>query len=205
MFTHGEIWTAIDRLAKCHGMTVSALARRGGLDPTAFNRSKRLAPDGRPRWPSTESIAKVLAATGSSLAEFAVLTGRETSRLPVIGLEEAAQDGRFDAQGRPAGTGWGTLDVPWLPDARAFALRVTGTALEPVYRGGDHIVLSPAAPARPGDRVAARTRGGAVLVGRLAARTALAVEIGSFDPARPPHALAPAGIDWLVRIVWASQ
>ena len=60
MIRHAEIWRAIDRLAAKHGLTASGLARRAGLDATAFNKSKRKGPSGKPRWPSTESVAKIL-------------------------------------------------------------------------------------------------------------------------------------------------
>lgn len=70
MFTHGQIWRAIDRLAERNELSVSGLARKAGLDPTTFNPSKRIAADGRPRWPSTESVAKVLETTDTSLEEF---------------------------------------------------------------------------------------------------------------------------------------
>ena len=77
MLTHDRIWAALDQLAKQAGLSPSALAIRAGLDATAFNKSKRTAPDGRPRWPSTESIAKALAATGTSFTEFAALVEGE--------------------------------------------------------------------------------------------------------------------------------
>ena len=41
MLTHAQIWSAIDRLAARAGLTASGLARRAGLDPTTFNKSKR--------------------------------------------------------------------------------------------------------------------------------------------------------------------
>ena len=69
MFSHDRIWAAIDALATRNRMSASGLARRAGLDPTTFNKSKRAAGDGRPRWPSTELIAKVIEATGSSIEE----------------------------------------------------------------------------------------------------------------------------------------
>ena len=65
MLSHDSIWAAIDRLAEQHSLTPSGLARRAGLDPTSFNKFKRVGADGRMRWPSTESIAKVLEATGA--------------------------------------------------------------------------------------------------------------------------------------------
>ena len=68
--SHSRIWTAIDDLAARHRLSVSALARRAGLDPTTFNISKRFSPNGRPRWPSTESLAKALSAIDESLENF---------------------------------------------------------------------------------------------------------------------------------------
>lgn len=69
--THEQLWDALDALAKHAGLSPSGLAKKAGLDATAFNKSKRVAANGRPRWPSMESIAKALAATGVSFREFA--------------------------------------------------------------------------------------------------------------------------------------
>lgn len=70
MFTHEDIWRGIDRLASSFGYSPSGLAKQAGLDPTSFNKSKRISPDGKPRWPSTESISKILAVTGATLSDF---------------------------------------------------------------------------------------------------------------------------------------
>ena len=67
---HADVWAAIDQLAKDYGLSPSGLARKAGLDPTTFNKSKRVSPDGKPRWPSTESISKVLDATGATIRDF---------------------------------------------------------------------------------------------------------------------------------------
>ena len=48
-------------------------AKAAGLDPTTFNKSKRITVEGRPRWPSTESISKALTATGTTLQNFVAL------------------------------------------------------------------------------------------------------------------------------------
>ncbi|MEM7679508.1 MAG: orotate phosphoribosyltransferase [Pseudomonadota bacterium] len=69
MFTHDQIWTGIDRLASAFGYSPSGLAKKAGLDATSFNKSKRISPDGKPRWPSTESISKVLAVTGATMSD----------------------------------------------------------------------------------------------------------------------------------------
>lgn len=70
MLTHDQIWQSIDRLAQGHGYSPSGLAKKAGLDPTTFNKSKRVSADGKPRWPSTESIAKILSVTGATMSEF---------------------------------------------------------------------------------------------------------------------------------------
>ena len=75
MLTHAQIWRAVDALAERHGLSPSGLAKRAGLDPTSFNKSKRGDASGKLRWPSTESISKILAATGTSLADFVTLIG----------------------------------------------------------------------------------------------------------------------------------
>src|ERR1700712_2584994 len=103
MLTHPQIWRAIDALAARHGMSPSGLARLGGLDPTTFNKSKRGAANGKLRWPSTESLAKVLAATGSSLDEFTALVGKggagSVRMVPLIGMAQAGNEGFFDDSG----------------------------------------------------------------------------------------------------------
>ena len=55
-----QIWDAIDKLAKQNGLSLSGLAKKSGLDPTIFNKSKRLRHDGKKRWPSLESLNKIL-------------------------------------------------------------------------------------------------------------------------------------------------
>jgi phage repressor protein C with HTH and peptisase S24 domain len=95
MLTHGQVWGALDRLAERAGLSPSGLARRAGLDPTTFNKSKRITPDGRERWPSTESLAKALAATGSSIDTFVQLIGDHGRDVqsPLLALSEAVRRG----------------------------------------------------------------------------------------------------------------
>jgi len=83
MFSHSRVWAAIDALAQQNDMSVSRLARNAGLDPTTFNKSKRTANDGRLRWPSTESLSKIITATGIRFEQFAELMGRDNAGYPV--------------------------------------------------------------------------------------------------------------------------
>lgn len=209
VLTHEQIWTALDRLATRAGLSPSGLARRSGLDPTTFNKSKRVTRDGRARWPSTESVAKALAATGSSLDSFVQLIadgGRAMRTVPLLDFTEAAARGQFDENGHPAGKGWREMALPLAAtDEHAYALDISGDALKPVYRDGDVIVVSPAAPIRRGDRVVAKTRDGVVLATELRRRTAKVIELLPLNPSRNPHILAAGDVVWIARIVWASQ
>lgn len=210
MLRHQDIWRGIDRLAAAQGLSVSALARQAGLDPTTFNKSKRTAGGGRARWPSTESIAKLLEATDTPIGEFAAMMQGEPGmpfglRIPVIGHAQAGRSGFFDDAGFPVGEGWDELDFPNLGDPNAYALEISGDSMEPVYRDGDIIVVSPSANVRRGDRVVARTRDGEVMVRRLARKTAKKVELQSLPPAGPDRTLEIEEVDWLARIVWTSQ
>ena len=211
---HEDIWRALDTLAAEHGMSTSGLARRAGLDPTTFNPSKRRMPDGRERWPSTESLAKVLRATGTELGQFtALVTGARTlpagaraaRRIPLIGLAQAGADGFFDDGGYPVGGGWDEVALPEIADPNAYALEISGDSMEPVFRDGDLVIVSPAAPIRRGDRVVVRTRDGGVMAKQLQRRSARRVELLSLNPAHPSYSFELVEIAWMHRIVWASQ
>ena len=215
---HDDIWRALDTLAAEYGLSTSGLAKRAGLDPTTFNRSKRRMPDGRARWPSTESVAKVLDATGASLEAFTALVsgaralasggagrGGAARRIPLIGLAQAGGEGFFDDGGYPVGGGWDEVSLPDIADPTAYALEISGESLEPVFRDGDLVIVSPAAPIRRGDRVVVRTAAGEVMAKQLARRSARRIELRSLNPAHQDYSFDLAEVAWMHRIVWASQ
>ncbi|KAA0677313.1 S24 family peptidase [Azospirillum brasilense] len=210
MLKHADIWRAIDRLAAQHGLSASGLARRAGLDPTTFNKSKRTTGDGKLRWPSTESVSKVLEATGASLSEFVSLVGDSAGagslqRVPVIGYAQAGNAGFFDDAGFPSGVGWDELLFPSIGDPHAYALEIAGDSMDPVYRDGDTIIVSPAAQIRRNDRVVVRTKGGEVMAKQLLRETATKIELISINRAHPDRSIPRAEVAWMARIVWASQ
>jgi phage repressor protein C with HTH and peptisase S24 domain len=206
MLTHAQIWRAIDQLAERHGLSASALAKRAGLDPTTFNRSKREQPDGRARWPSTESIAKILAATGASLDDFMALIGGGTRRaIPLIGFAQAGRGGYFDDAGFPVGGAWDEIEFPNVGDEHAYALEIAGDSMLPLYRDGDVVVVSPAAVTRRGDRVIVKTREGEVMAKELKRRTAKTVELRSLNPEHADRVFQEGEIAWIARVLWASQ
>ena len=209
MLSHPQVWAAIDRLAARYGYSASGLAKKAGLDPTSFNKSKRITPEGRPRWPSTESIAKVLAATGASVEEFMSLLSKKVRRpalpVPLIGFAEAGSGGYFDDGGFPVGSGWDEISFPDVDDEHAYALEVSGNSMEPLYRKGDILIISPAARLRQGDRVVVKTKSGEVLAKELKRRSAKSVELRSLNPAHKDRTLPASDVIWIARIVWAKQ
>lgn len=205
---HAQIWRAIDALAARRGMSASALARAAGLDPTTFNKSKRQAPDGKARWPSTESVTRALAAAETNWDEFAALlagrAGGAGRAIPIVGMARAGADGFFDDQGFPVGADE-TVRFPDLGEDRVYALEIAGDSMEPTFRAGDLVIVQPAAPVRRGDRVVVRTRAGEVMAKVLGRRNEQTVELVSINPAYATRELAIADVDWIARILWASQ
>ena len=208
VLTHGQVWTALDRLAERAGLSPSGLARRAGLDPTTFNKSKRIAGDGRERWPSTGSVSKALAATNASIDTFVQLIGdgaHSQHSVPLLALAQAGSGGHFDDKGIPSGKGWDETALPSAGDEHAYALEISGDQMKPAYRDGDIIVVSPGTPIRRGDRVVVKTAAGEVMVKELKRRTAKALELQSLNPAQADRTLAANDVAWIARIVWASQ
>src|ERR1700750_91896 len=214
---HDDIWRALDTLAAENGLSAAGSARRSGLDPTTFNPSKRRMQDGRARWPSTESVAKVLDATGASLEAFTALVSgaralasngiaRNVSRrIPLIGFTQAGSDGYFDDGGYPVRGGWDEVTLPEIGDPNAYALEISGDSMEPVFRDGDMVIVSPAAPIRRGDRGVGRTDAGEGMAKQLARRSARRIELRSLNPAHPNYSFDLSEVTWMHRIVWASQ
>jgi phage repressor protein C with HTH and peptisase S24 domain len=206
--THSQVWTALDRLAERAGMSPSGLAKRSGLDPTTFNKSKRVTADGRERWPSTESVAKALAATNSSIDTFVQLIGdgaRSLQSVPMLGFAQAGSGGYFDDNGFPAGKGWDEVALPSANDEHAYALEISGDSMKPAYRDGDIIVVSPGTAIRRGDRVVVKTSDGEVMVKELKRRTTRTLELQSLNSAHADRTFDAADVEWIARIVWASQ
>jgi phage repressor protein C with HTH and peptisase S24 domain len=213
MLTHAQLWTALDRLAARAGLSASGLAKAAGLDPTSFNRSKRITPTGRARWPSTESVAKALTATQTSVDVFVQLIG-ETAHtiaqtLPQIGFattgNPAERSGAFDDAGIPVGKGWDEIAFPGIDDENAYAIEVGGNSLEPVYRDGTVLIVSPNASIRRGDRIMVKTKDGKVTVNELKRRTSKVIELRSLSPPPTERTVQLRDVLWMQRVVWASQ
>lgn len=230
MLSHDRVWAAIDALAERYSLSASGLAKLAGLDSTAFNKSKRLSADGRPRWPSTESLAKIMEATGASLEEFVALVEgglsvrirsrpgagkgampgfldgpRQRPTVPLVGFAQAGAGGFFDDAGFPVGHGHDLIELPARATDTSYALQVQGDSMLPLYRDGDVLIVEPGATVRKGDRVVVKTAGGEVMAKVLERQTPKAIVLLSINPAHPDRELPRAEVEWMARIVWASQ
>lgn len=213
MLSHERVWAAIDSLAERYDLSASGLAKRAGLDSTAFNKSKRTSADGRPRWPSTESLSKILEATGASVDDFFLLVRGGANRplrgaepvVPLIGFAQAGSGGFFDDAGFPVGQGWDLVELPSSTRDGAYALEVQGDSMLPLYRNGDRLVVDPAETVRRGDRVVVKTQAGEVMAKVLARQTQKQIELHSLNPDHPTRTVQMTDVEWVARIVWASQ
>jgi len=214
MLSHQDIWAALDRLADKFAMSPSAIARQAGLDPTTFNKSKRHGADGKERWPSSESLAKVLNALGVNFQDFAALTAKSQAgrlsvaigaNVPLLRISQARADGFFDHEGHPVGEGWDEIRMPGVSDDHIFALQISGEAMLPILRDGDRAIVSPNANIRSGDRVIVKTRSGEVMAKSFDKMNAASAQFISLNIDIPSRAIPLKDIQWMARIVWISQ
>ena len=212
MLSHKDVWHGIDQLAARSGYSASGLARRAGLDPTTFNKSKRITGEGKPRWPSTESVAKILAATKTSMAEFVGLMYGQPGvltiggpRLRSLAWSRLSKEDVLDPAGFPQGDAWEEIEIPLTDDRQAYVIELDEDIAPPAFRRGDLLVVSPSSSVRRGDRVVLRTRQGPVEIGILTRRTAQRLTLANVLGSGPEHGVATGDIAWLGRIVWVSQ
>ncbi len=200
--THDWIWQAIDALASRQNLTTSGLAKLAGLDATAFNRSRRFSQDGRPRWPSTESIAKILDVTRTSLDEFAELA----SDAPEPKNQPAALFDGIPVLGEihNAKVTQGAAAVG-LERVTQFALLIADGSLEPVYSRGNTLIVSATEPLRAGDRVIVKPAGLQPLPRLLTKETGQRIELASLQREPERLHLQRHAIDWIARIMWVRQ
>ena len=213
MLTHKQVWEGIEQLAKRNNLSTSGLAKRSGLDPTTFNKSKRTTRQGKARWPGTESISKILDATTTSMRDFVELMhagdGRAvrllSQRLRCIRLADLEQGTGIDASGFPGEGPWEEIDFPLIEDDQAYVVELDRDLAAPIYRSGDLVVVSPSSSVRRGDRVLARRKTGELTLGLLARRTAQRVVLDDVRADQREQTIETAELAWLARIAWLSQ
>lgn len=212
MLTHKQVWDGIDRLAAAHKLSASGLAKKAGLDPTTFNKSKRITKQGKARWPSTESLSKILEATGSAMREFVELMHGEgkggtalATRLRCMALSDIDKSGSLDSSGFPVGNAWEDIEHPAIEDENAYAIELDRDIAPPCYRSGDIAVVAPGSSIRRSDRLIARHRRGELLFGVLVRRTAQRVVLSDLSGSGAEENYDADEILWMARIVLISQ
>ncbi|MCL2672816.1 MAG: helix-turn-helix transcriptional regulator [Alphaproteobacteria bacterium] len=210
--THREIWTAIDRLAARNDLSTSGLAIKAGLNPTTFNPSKRVNRSGRQRWPSTESVHKILEISGTSAVEFlglvengdnAGLAGMAS--IPLGSFEQHTTRVQFNEKGKPLkSSGWDAITFPGqLPDD-LFALEITGKEYSPILLEGDRLIASAKLAPRRGDRVIVATLNDQIILGIFTRATTSSVEFTDLSTQRN-YSMPVASVRWIARILWIGQ
>jgi phage repressor protein C with HTH and peptisase S24 domain len=212
MLTHKAIWRGIDLLAERKGLSASGLAKKAGLDPTTFNKSKRITKQGKSRWPSTESVAKILDATTTSMAEFVGMIdeGADAGAMPArrircLSFSQLEREQAFDASGFPQAGPWEDIEFPGIGDESAYAIELDQDVAPPVLRAGDMLVVSPRSSVRRHDRILCRRRSGEIELGILLRRTAQRISIGHFTRVEDEQSIDNATVAWVARILWISQ
>ncbi len=214
---HEDVWRALDTLAAEKGLSPSGLARAAGLDPTTFNRSKRRSRAGL-RWPSTESLSRVLQATGASLEAFTALvggaraltTGRLHHRggmrqLPMLPLSRLCEAGLFDDTGHPVREHWEQIEVPQPAGLHDYAVGMDSARFEPAFRDGGTLVVSPETPLRPGDRALLHgDQVGHVSIVLVTAGNGARFQLQPFDTAMDLLAMDRPDVRKMHRIVWTA-
>ena len=210
MLSHKQIWGAIDALASRYGHSPSGLARAAGLDPTTFNKSKRLGPQGRLRWPSTESLSKILQVTGANLDDFVALVSKNNASrgpsrmVPFITMKDAQRKKVFDDGGDPVPKVWDKLAFPDFGDEKAFAIEISNDVAAPAFRNGHVVVVSPAAELRKGDPVIFKSEDGCQVM-RLSRQTAKKMEFKPYNPSQDDVVVSREELEWVARIVWVRH
>jgi phage repressor protein C with HTH and peptisase S24 domain len=214
VFSHETIWNALDQMAMYKSLSPSALARQAGLDPTSFNPSKRQSRDGRPRWPSTESIFKVLKATGTTLDEFIAYVknapeGKESykaqNKYPLSGLSEKAQTPLENQLALPDGLV--RTDLPDYLNADPFFLgfSLQSEIYAPLYHTGDQLLVSLNAPLQRGCKILVATDNQPLKAFILIQESPQTITCQNPAILNDQHSFDRKKISFLGRIVWVSQ
>lgn len=218
MFDHHAIWNAIDSLAKSKGYSASGLAKKAGLDSTTFNKSKRSAANGKQRWPSTESISKILAVTDTKVHEFLTFldpedpanknTKQAQNSIPLLGFLQAREPSHFDKKGYPLTDVWDYFEMPMSTEHSedgVFALQIAGNDFEPIYKQSDIVIVCPSSPIRPGDRVVIKTIAGELTIKEIGSLTPERVCLKPLNEDQEEYDIPTDSVVWASRVIWASQ
>ncbi len=200
---HEKIWDAVDNLAKRNNLSPSGLAKKAGLDSTTFNKSKRIRPDGKHRFPSLDSIQKITEACNISFEEFYNLSkikesGESPSNIPYVELsclekntnminaKECSKKIKF-------------------PDNKnnLYAVEIDKNELD--YQLGTILIVTQNSDIRRNDKTIIRLKNDSSVLGKFVRRTAKTIELNDLSKAKKDLSIKIDDIKEINRILWISQ
>lgn len=92
-----------------------------------------------------------------------------------------------------------------MPTSDATTVEVFGNCMLPLYRHGDRLIVSGHTPIKVGDRVILRTIDNNILGGTLTHRTRQQVAINVGGSSRKDVVIEASTVEFLGRVIWASQ
>ncbi len=204
-----EIWNAIDKLAKINNMSPSAMAKKAGLNSTTFNKSKRIGPDGKKRWPSFESINKLIVAFNISLLDFYNIANPKNPNqntlwpnlLPVCNYSNLKNE-KIE-QNTFVTSDWPKTAFPGR-DENLYMLELDISNFEPFYNNGSNLIISKHTDIRKNDMVIIISKNGTVTIGKFFRQTMEYIELLPIN-AKASAKQSLSKIKMINRIVWASQ
>lgn len=190
---------------KPEGLSANAWAVKAGVSRAIWADLRRHGN------PSRRTLEKLMAAAGSSLAEFEALREVHSAPWPVIEVAGFAENGRgwrgppierlpllssivageWEASGtrielhsidRSRRDGSVERPASLAADRRAFAIEWTSQAMWPRFRAGRRLIVSPAATVAVGDDVLVALAGDKALIGELVSLSEHKVELRQFNP-----------------------
>lgn len=203
-----NVWSAVDKLAKINGLSPSGLAKKAGLDSTTFNKSKRIRPDGKKRWPSLDSINKILEVCNMTFEQFYNLTnensfGSETQNfVPYVKFSKIANNPIEDA--KVVTYNWEKIHFPDTT-CNIYSVEVDVDFFEPFYRRNTTLIISQNSEIRQGDRIVIMLKDGRVLINEFVRRTSSTLEVCDLLNKDIESSITIQNIALVNRIVWASQ
>jgi phage repressor protein C with HTH and peptisase S24 domain len=198
-----EIWQAIDLLAKNNGVSVSALAKKAGLDPTSFNKSKRISPLGKPRWPSMESLLKLIESVNISFQDLLNLATNKNisfSQIKIIELSELKKNEKTESIIQNTNK---KLSIAH-EKGETFAIIINEDGFSPIYKKEKSIIVIKAKKTSKGDRILIKTRDKNIYIGDLVKISALKYEIITI-PSWEIKQIGFEHIEFIGKVLWASQ
>ena len=205
---HEQIWNAVDKLAESRGLSPSGLAKLGGLDATTFNKSKRIRPDGNKRWPSLDSINKILKLCGLSFEKFYALgaNGEDNDLVDTIPFCKLSflKDGAEINDKRLMTQNWNKIIFPDIKDA-LYAIDIDSDTYAPVYRTGTTIIVTLNSDIRKNDRVLIFHKQQSPALCEFIRRTATELIVSDINNPEIIRSTPISDVQLIHRIVWASQ